>query len=43
MNVRSYYKNRTAIEQIILSDDYDIIVLQETWLKQPISIPDTGY
>ena len=43
MNVRSYRKNRSLIEEIILSDKYDILIMQETWMKQPITIPDTGY
>ena len=43
MNVRSYRKNRSLIEKVILSDKYDILIMQETWMKQPIAIPDTGY
>ena len=43
MNVRSYRKNRSLIEEVILSDKYDILIIQETWMKQPVAIPDTGY
>ena len=43
MNVRSYIKNRAFIEEIILSDKYDVIAIQETWLKKKIAIPHTGY
>ena len=30
INVRSYYRNRTAIEELIMSKEYDILVLTET-------------
>ena len=43
MNVRSYRKNRSLIEEVILSDKYDILIIQETWMKQPVAIHDTGY
>ena len=34
---------RTALESIILEKKYDIMVLTETWLKKPISIPTRDY
>ena len=32
INVRSYKRNRTAIESLINSNKFDIIILTETWL-----------
>ena len=32
LNIRSYMKNRTFIEMLILKKEYDVLVLTETWL-----------
>ena len=43
LNVRSYSNNRNALEHLILSNNYDILIFTETWLTKTISIPTTKY
>ena len=43
LNVRSYLKNRNALEYLILQNKFDILIFTETWLNQYISIPTTTY
>ena len=43
LNTRSYLNNRNALEYLILSNKFDILIFTETWLNKPISIPTTRY
>ena len=43
LNVRSNSNNRNALEHLILSNNYDILIFTETWLTKAISIPTTKY
>ena len=43
INIRSYQSNRSALEKVILSREFDIIAVTETWHAKKIKIPTGEY
>ncbi len=43
VNIRSYNKNRAAIELFILKGKWDLLFINETWLQKPTKLPTDRY
>ena len=41
--MRSYNRNRSALEEIVLSREFDIIAVTETWCPKKIKLPTGEY